>query len=681
MRSCRTLCRLFVSRRHLLEWITAAQATSSPRLDCRGFYRQMAGGVVIGVAGGAVRLACRPRGAGRSPRRSSLALAALAGDRALGQPVAADAGSLRDLRRRRASAAADRAAHLALLRDLRDAGRQHAAAGQLPGGPEAGRRAPDVADQHRPLSAVGRRARAISAGSARSRPSSGSRRRSRPWSSWQRFRGHFYNWYDTRDLRPLDPRYVSSVDSGNLAGHLIALANACAAWRDRRRRAAQRCRRRRATRSRSRARRCGALPDDRRTQLVTPRSSWTTRSTRSRAALAASLPAIGCDDARALHAGDGRRHRASARQRTRRRRRAPTCCSGSRPRSASIDSHRRDVAQRPTSRRSAAAPAATHRGDGARAWPTAMEFGFLLDPERQLLSIGYRVADGQRSTRAATTCSPPRRGWRASSRSPRATCRRATGSGSAARSTPVGTRRGADLLVGLDVRVPDAVAGHARAARQPARADQPADRAAADRLRRASSACRGASPNRPTTPATSSSPTSTRTSACPASASSAASARTPSSRPTRRRSPPWSTRAAALRNFARLAGDRRARPLRLLRGARLHAVARCRKAQTSAIVRAYMAHHQGMTHRRHRQRAARRRDARALPRRADRPGDRAAAAGAHAARCRGRPSAGRGGRARPRRVDDLEPADAAPSAQPARRQRRRRTCCRTAATR
>ena len=42
-----------------------------------------------------------------------------------------------------------------------------------------------------------------------------------------RFRGHFYNWYDTRDLRPLDPLYVSSVDSGNLAGHLIALGQAC----------------------------------------------------------------------------------------------------------------------------------------------------------------------------------------------------------------------------------------------------------------------------------------------------------------------------------------------------------------------------------------------------------------------------------------------------------------------
>ena len=46
----------------------------------------------------------------------------------------------------------------------------------------------------------------------------------------ERFRGHFYNWYDTESLRALDPQYVSSVDSGNLAGHLIALANACREW-------------------------------------------------------------------------------------------------------------------------------------------------------------------------------------------------------------------------------------------------------------------------------------------------------------------------------------------------------------------------------------------------------------------------------------------------------------------
>ncbi|MHB1089489.1 MAG: glucoamylase family protein, partial [Ilumatobacteraceae bacterium] len=42
-----------------------------------------------------------------------------------------------------------------------------------------------------------------------------------------RFRGHLYNWYDTRDLYPLEPAYVSSVDSGNLAGHLVVVSSAC----------------------------------------------------------------------------------------------------------------------------------------------------------------------------------------------------------------------------------------------------------------------------------------------------------------------------------------------------------------------------------------------------------------------------------------------------------------------
>ncbi|MEW5961687.1 MAG: glucoamylase family protein, partial [Chloroflexota bacterium] len=39
----------------------------------------------------------------------------------------------------------------------------------------------------------------------------------------ERYRGHFYNWYDTRTLQPLRPQYVSSVDSGNLAGCLLTL--------------------------------------------------------------------------------------------------------------------------------------------------------------------------------------------------------------------------------------------------------------------------------------------------------------------------------------------------------------------------------------------------------------------------------------------------------------------------
>ena len=42
-------------------------------------------------------------------------------------------------------------------------------------------------------------------------------------SEMERHRGHFYNWYDTESLTPLEPRYISSVDSGNLAGHLLTL--------------------------------------------------------------------------------------------------------------------------------------------------------------------------------------------------------------------------------------------------------------------------------------------------------------------------------------------------------------------------------------------------------------------------------------------------------------------------
>ncbi|WP_077037891.1 glucoamylase family protein, partial [Pelomonas sp. KK5] len=42
-----------------------------------------------------------------------------------------------------------------------------------------------------------------------------------------RWRGHFYNWYDTQTLAVLQPAYVSSVDSGNCSAHLLAVARAC----------------------------------------------------------------------------------------------------------------------------------------------------------------------------------------------------------------------------------------------------------------------------------------------------------------------------------------------------------------------------------------------------------------------------------------------------------------------
>lgn len=48
-----------------------------------------------------------------------------------------------------------------------------------------------------------------------------------------RFNGHFFNWYDTHRLEPLTPQYVSTVDSGNLAGHLIVIKQACHEFLDR----------------------------------------------------------------------------------------------------------------------------------------------------------------------------------------------------------------------------------------------------------------------------------------------------------------------------------------------------------------------------------------------------------------------------------------------------------------
>jgi cyclic beta-1,2-glucan synthetase len=83
----------------------------------------------------------------------------------------------------------------------------------------------------------------------------------------ERFRGHFYNWYDTRRLQPLEPRYVSTVDSGNLAGHLLAVESACRQLLTRPLRNAEACRGVEDALALVREA-AGRLADDRRTQTV-----------------------------------------------------------------------------------------------------------------------------------------------------------------------------------------------------------------------------------------------------------------------------------------------------------------------------------------------------------------------------------------------------------------------------
>ena len=117
---------------------------------------------------------------------------------------------------------------VALLRHVRGAAGSLAAAGQRSGHAAAEDCAPHVAHQHRDESA--RHA---------GRPRSSVHRHRASWSKessrccptlerLERFEGHFFNWYDSQSLTPLMPRYVSSVDSGNLAAALLTVAQAAA---------------------------------------------------------------------------------------------------------------------------------------------------------------------------------------------------------------------------------------------------------------------------------------------------------------------------------------------------------------------------------------------------------------------------------------------------------------------
>jgi cyclic beta-1,2-glucan synthetase len=213
-------------------------------------------------------------------------------------------------------------------------------------------------------------------------------------SNLARFRGHFYNWYGTQDLRPLDPQYVSSVDSGNLAAHLIALANACREWRnlplaDTRRLAGIEDALALAHHE------AGQLRDGRRTQTVTwdqlddalnllktglnrkPADSEDIADSLAELSIQAETMA---DIAWTLaleredDTGADMLFWAKATQ-------------------GGIESHRRDLSvQRGASTSLAERLLAVE--EKARSMALAMDFGFLLDHDRKLLSIGYRVADG-----------------------------------------------------------------------------------------------------------------------------------------------------------------------------------------------------------------------------------------------------------------------------------------------
>ncbi len=417
----RTLARMYGTRRNLLEWTTAAQATASHDLGLAGFYRQMAGGVAIAAVTAVLVLAAKP-GAGLV----ALPVVALW----LLSPVIARWVSLPP-----PESLADRlsaADHATLRLTARRTWRFFET---FVGPADHGLPPDNFQDDPEPV--IAHRTSPTNIGmyllatvTARDFGWIGTLEMVERLElalgtigALERFRGHLYNWYDTRDLRQLEPAYVSSVDSGNLAGHLLALSNACRQMIDQPLpvAAAQAGIRDAIALTREAA---GSIGDDRRSQILTRRHLDEALELFAGAGdgIPATLEAW-ADQLRALSARAGTLSDVAA---------ALTAERGDGPEGAdgelvtwanaarlAVSSHDRDLALLqplppvttfPTLA-TLADPPVPVAGDGspaaamlvrrlgaiadqAQALFREMDFGFLFDPTRKLFSIGFRIRDG-----------------------------------------------------------------------------------------------------------------------------------------------------------------------------------------------------------------------------------------------------------------------------------------------
>jgi cyclic beta-1,2-glucan synthetase len=397
----RTLARLWITRRNLLEWTIASQTKASLNHDLAGFYRRMAGGVAIAVVVGTLVLALKPAAAPLALPLVVLWLAAPAVARWVSLPPAESAG--------RHLSAADAGA-------LRRIARRTWRFFETFVGPEDHALPPDNF-QEEPEPVVAHRTSPTNIGmyllstvTARDFGWIGTLEMVERLEatlatvgSLRRFHGHLYNWYDTRDLEPLEPAYVSSVDSGNLCAALVVLSSACREMLDRplpaetalagiddaiqlTRQAA------------------AAIGDERRTQTTTRRQLDEALEPLERlgeppattVAWAARLDALAghagtlADVAAALTAERGEEAETEL----------VTWADAVR---GTIDSHLRDVGvpipdgEGPDGEALAAVMLARRLvgiADQAQQLFLETDFRFLFDPTRKLLSIGFRVRDG-----------------------------------------------------------------------------------------------------------------------------------------------------------------------------------------------------------------------------------------------------------------------------------------------
>ncbi len=221
----RTLGRLFITHRNLLEWVTAAQSKFSAGSKLSGTYKRMVGGVVVAVLPIAGLVYTRMQAWVAAAPLIVLWVAAPA--------VAVWISALPHSPRANRLSLADEEAFRLIARRTWNffvtfvSEKDHA----LP--PDNFQETPKYVVAHR-TSPTNIGLYLLSTVCARDFGWIGTLESAdrleatlATMSQMELFRGHLYNWYDTLDLHPLEPKYVSTVDSGNLAGHLLTLGNSC----------------------------------------------------------------------------------------------------------------------------------------------------------------------------------------------------------------------------------------------------------------------------------------------------------------------------------------------------------------------------------------------------------------------------------------------------------------------
>jgi cyclic beta-1,2-glucan synthetase len=221
----RTLARLYITHKNMLEWVTAAQAKYAVDFNLVNMYRRMAGGLAFAAVAAAVL--AMGRHAGLEAATPFLFAWALAPAMAQWISVAPELKETAPL-----SPSEEQVIRLTARKTWRFfstfvTSADHA----LP--PDNFQEDPKPVVAHR-TSPTNIGLYLLATLAARDLGSIGTletverlEETLETMSHLELFRGHFYNWYDTSNLRPLEPRYISSVDSGNLAGHLLALSNGC----------------------------------------------------------------------------------------------------------------------------------------------------------------------------------------------------------------------------------------------------------------------------------------------------------------------------------------------------------------------------------------------------------------------------------------------------------------------